>query len=504
MAAVTPNINQTRAMRVAMKRIEGFAKQFGEAHQNLARHAAFPLVLTPDLLYQIWANFVPEAPWTAVAHVLLSRLCRQVGYEMYEIDIVDRNLLLRELKEQFGQERLDQLAEFLLDYVAQRLNADDPDTQDLREAQEWTALAYTRPTEVARELAEALSERVKQKDNAELFRLTSLVRNLAEPLLEAGFEPLLIYSLRAESFARGNQDVAARETFEFDIAKVWIQGNSSLPTLHTQEFEVEISRQRGRAQFLTEVLGSCVGMEMVFLPSGSFFMGSLEDELERSRRESPQHKVTVPSIFMGRYPITQAQWRVVAAMKQVSRELNPDPSSFKGDNRPVERVSWHDAVEFCARLSQHTQRDYRLPTEAEWEYACRAGTTTPFHFGKSISSELANYRGSGVYGNGVKGVYRGETTPVNNFGFANPFGLCDMHGNVFEWCLDYWHENYEGAPTDGSAWITDGDHSSRILRGGSWYELPGNCRSAYRYKNYTDGRYFFVGFRVVCASLRIE
>lgn len=209
MAAVTPNINQARAMRVAMKRIEGFAKQFGEAHRNLACHAAFPFLLTPDLLYQIWANFVPEAPWTAVAHVLLSRLCRQVGYEMYEMDIADRNLLLRELKEQFGQRRLDELGEFLLDYVAQQLQGDDPDTQDLLEAQEWTALAYTKPSEAARELAEALSLRVKQQDMTEVFRLASLVETFGEPLVQSGFEPLLIYSDGMTTFVRGNQEGAA-------------------------------------------------------------------------------------------------------------------------------------------------------------------------------------------------------------------------------------------------------------------------------------------------------
>ena len=208
MAAVTPNINQARAMQVAVIRIEGFAKQFGEAHRNLARHAAFPFVLTPDLLYQIWANFVPEAPWTAVAHVLLSRLCRQVGYEMYEMDITDRNLLLRELKEQFGQKRFDELGEFLLDYVAQRLTEDDADTRDLAEAQEWTVLAYTKPDEAARELAQALSRRVKHKDMGEVLRFTSLIETFAEPLKEAGFEPLLIYNSGMKSFARGDFDGA--------------------------------------------------------------------------------------------------------------------------------------------------------------------------------------------------------------------------------------------------------------------------------------------------------
>ncbi|WP_392482762.1 hypothetical protein [Nostoc sp. C110] len=203
-----PTTNKEQEIRIAQRRVEGFAQQFGEAHRNLARHAAFPLVLTPDLLYQIWANFVPEAPWTTVAHVLLSRLCRQVSYEMYEMDIADRNLLLRELKGEFGQERFDELGEFLLDYVAQRLTDDDADTQDLREAQEWTALAYTKPDEVARELAQALSKRVNQEDMGDMLRLASLVETLAEPLLEAGFEPFLIYIDGIRSFVYGDLEQA--------------------------------------------------------------------------------------------------------------------------------------------------------------------------------------------------------------------------------------------------------------------------------------------------------
>ncbi|MFM6266048.1 MAG: formylglycine-generating enzyme family protein, partial [Dolichospermum sp.] len=163
------------------------------------------------------------------------------------------------------------------------------------------------------------------------------------------------------------------------------------------------------------------------------------------------------------------------------------PSRFKGDgstsltnHRPVEQVSWHDAVEFCARLSNYTKRPYRLPSEAEWEYACRAGTTTPFHFGDTITTELANYDGNYTYGDGPKGVYRGETTEVGSFKIANEFGLYDMHGNVWEWCQDDWHNNYEGAPTDGSAWISNNAKSYKLLRGGSWSYNPGYCRSAYR------------------------
>jgi len=204
--------NEEREMRVAVDRIVGFAKQFDEAHLNLACHAAFPLVLTPDLLYQIWAHFVPEAPWTAVARVLLSRLCRQVGYEMYEMDIAVRNLLLKELKEQFGQGRFDGLGAFLTDYVAQRLTEDEPDTQNLAQAQEWTALAYTKPDEVVRQLAEALALNVlrkKQQNRAEILRLASLVETFAKPLVEVGYEPLLIYARGMADFARGNLERAA-------------------------------------------------------------------------------------------------------------------------------------------------------------------------------------------------------------------------------------------------------------------------------------------------------
>ena len=181
-------------------------------------------------------------------------------------------------------------------------------------------------------------------------------------------------------------------------------------------------------------------------------MGSPEDEKGRDEDESPQHRVTVSTFFISRYPVTQAQWQAIASLDKVDIDLKADPSRFKGDNRPVEQVNWYDAVEFCARLSRETGREYILPSEAEWEYACRAGTTTPFHFGETITTDLANYNGNYTYGSGPKGVYREETTPVGSFS-PNAFGLSDMHGNVWEWCEDNWHNNYEGAPTDGSAWL---------------------------------------------------
>jgi formylglycine-generating enzyme required for sulfatase activity len=275
--------------------------------------------------------------------------------------------------------------------------------------------------------------------------------------------------------------------------------------------QLTLKRQAARNQCYDEALGEGVlPLRMMQIPAGTFLMGSPKDELERQESEGPQNEVTLSRFFMGKYPITQAQWRVMAALPQVERELKADPSHFKGDLHPVESVSWYDAVEFCDRLTILTNRQYRLPTEAEWEYACRAGTTTPFHFGKTITTELANYRGtdneeykwSGSYGDGPKGEHREETTPVNQFEGANAFGLCDMHGNVWEWCQDHWHSSYKGAPTDGSAWIEGGSSERRILRGGSWYFLPRYCRSAYRDDFEPGFGSDAYGFRVCCSAPR--
>ncbi len=237
---------------------------------------------------------------------------------------------------------------------------------------------------------------------------------------------------------------------------------------------------------------------MVYIPGGTFMMGSPEGE--GSDSEKPKHKVTIKPFHKGKYQVTQGQWRGVAALPKVNCDLKPNPSKFKGGKRPVEQVSWHDAVEFCARLSNLTGREYRLPSEAEWEYACRAGTTTPFYFGETITGKLANYNATTSFADEPEEEYRQKTMTVGQFP-SNAFGLYDMHGNVWEWCQDTPHENYEGAPTDGSAWI-DNDNPYRALRGGSWANDPRYCRSAYRNYNARAERDYIVnviGFRVVCA-----
>jgi formylglycine-generating enzyme required for sulfatase activity len=272
--------------------------------------------------------------------------------------------------------------------------------------------------------------------------------------------------------------------------------------------ELKLRRQTKTVPRFVELLAlesDALPLAIIWTPGGDFLMGS-PGELEDYDDEKPQHRVQVPSFAMGQYPVTQAQWRAVAQLPQQTQELDPDPSNFKGANHPVEQVSWDDATEFCARLAAHTGRAYRLPTEAEWEYACRAGTTTPFHFGETLSPEVANYDCSVTYGDrGVTGSQIGQTTPVDKYAIANRFGLSDMHGNVWEWCEDDWHNSYEGAPTDGSAWLESGnENSTKVRRGGSWRLSPGDCRSAYRIGNSRAFRYHGLGFRVACAAPRLS
>ncbi|MTJ30641.1 SUMF1/EgtB/PvdO family nonheme iron enzyme [Aphanizomenon sp. UHCC 0183] len=252
-----------------------------------------------------------------------------------------------------------------------------------------------------------------------------------------------------------------------------------------------IQRQQRIARYFIEDLGDGVTLEMAAIPGGSFMMGSPENELERSYSESPQHQVTVPSFFMAKYPVTMAQYQAI-----IGGIRHP---SFKSNNRSVETLNWNNTVAFCEKLSRRTGKNYRLPSEAEWEYACRAGTTTPFHFGETITTDLANYNGNFTYGNGVKGIYRNAKTKLGSFGVANNFGLYDMHGNVWEWCQDNWHRNYEGAPTDGSAWLDNAPNSGKSVRGGFWRDRPHYCRSAYR--GWESGTNFSrVSFRVVCSG----
>jgi formylglycine-generating enzyme required for sulfatase activity len=227
-----------------------------------------------------------------------------------------------------------------------------------------------------------------------------------------------------------------------------------------------------------------IGMKFVWIPPGNFMMGSPKEEKERQDNET-QHKVTLTKgFYMGVYAVTQEQYETV---------MGKNPSAFKGEkNLPVETVSWEDCQKFIKKLRDKDKKPYRLPTEAEWEYACRAGTKTPFHFGETISTDQANYVGDFIYGNGKKGVYRKKTTPVGSFP-ANAWGLHDMHGNVWQWCQD-WHGDYPQKDMVDPQGPENGER--RVLRGGSWYFYPEHCRSADRSRHVPGRRTFDIGFRL--------
>jgi formylglycine-generating enzyme required for sulfatase activity len=551
-----PN-NQANSTRedLTTRRIRVFAQRYGEKALFLAYHAAFPLTLTSDLLYCLRENFVTDCPWYAVADVLQSGLCQPAGYDLYEMEGKTRDALLRRLCNEFGEQRLKELANFMSQYVTSRLRVEDNNRALVfGERPNWTALAYMSPD--AQELIDIIKQELQRltasADAKERIRWGVLVENYAELLTEKGFQPLLLEWAQQIFDGEPIQDEEEKQVaavmgvflqpFDFDVAVITPDITSdNEPGEELQSFEFEtvtvdargqvINKEPNQAFYFVEVLGGvqtsptsnygqieqtsqieqeldnlqpeqeepvALGIEMVAIPGGTFEMGSPENEPERHESESPQHTVTVQPFFISKYPVTQAQWLFIAQLPQINQELDPEPSRFKGANRPVERVSWYDAVEFCSRLSQYTGRPYSLPSEAEWEYACRAGTTTPFHFGETITSELANYDANYTYGAGVKGTYREETTSVGSFGVANAFGLYDMHGNVWEWCADHWHENYQGAPTDGSAWLTN-NNFRLLLRGGSWHSYPASCRCAYRII-YNPEYHRNIGFRVVCTA----
>jgi len=233
------------------------------------------------------------------------------------------------------------------------------------------------------------------------------------------------------------------------------------------------------------------GIPFIWIPAGCFMMGAPDAEKEREYDEGPRHRVSLDGFWMSKYQITQGQWEAI---------MGNNPSRFKnGENYPVERINWDDTQAFIGKLNARGKAHFRLPTEAEWEYACRAGTTTPFYFGNTISSDTqVNYDGDHPYGDGPQEIYREETTPVGNFP-PNAFGLYDMHGNVLEWCQDWYDKKFYSSAeaTKRNPVCNNSESGYRVLRGGSWVNYAWNSRSAYRDWGAPDYRYLFIGARLV-------
>jgi formylglycine-generating enzyme required for sulfatase activity len=361
---------------------------------------------------------------------------------------------------------------------------------------EWVWRDYLNGNRVSNNLGKILDRLIEHASRKRYQSTTEVLADLKSPVSKSSPvkpSPPVQFS---QPISRNNA-----QTYHYEIITLNKRGDIA-------------QRQPGQNQGYVENTQG-LNIEMARIPAGKFMMGAPKNEAGRSNDEGPQHRVSVPEFAMSRTAITQAQWEVVAQLPQVLRSLTSAPARFNGKNNPVEQVSWEDCIEFCLRLSQASGNLYRLPSEAEWEYACRGGTTTPFHFGPTLSPQVANYDGNYTYGQGKKGEYRNRTIPVGSLNAPNAWGLHEMHGNLLEWCLDDWHESYEGAPGDGRAWIDNDNHyqnsqewltslltnqsrSGKLLRGGCWLSYPEFCRSANRFNGPRVFKFnVFIGFRIV-------
>jgi formylglycine-generating enzyme required for sulfatase activity len=480
-----------------------------------------------------------------------------VGYELYAMDTDVRAYLLQVMKQdnRIPADQMFAVARVLISYVDYLSRVNPGQRQQELQAQRWAAMTYLGDAECDRVVAEIIKAFVDSGDQggsndikAEFARLAQIIEKLIEKLRNypelVDLAENVSRSLTDPSFKSRREhnvngqvviipwvdrhddppktsdityfdfDVAEfievpeplrRIPYEFEVATIELRESRNLFGQKSKP-KVVINRRTKKDWQYVETLEPKLNLELVKIPAGSFMMGAGQNELESKESERPQHSVQVPEFYMGKYPITQAQWQFGASLPRVDQELDSDPSNFKGTNLPVEQVSWREAIEFCARLSLHTGRCYGLPSEAEWEYACRAGTVTPFHFGETIDPKVANYDGDDVYERVQKGIYRNKTISVGSLNAANEYGLCDMHGNVWEWCQDRWYNSYQGAPENGFAWINTNNKESntKVLRGGSWDSSPSSCRSAARSDDISVYRDFNIGFRLVSRASTLK
>jgi formylglycine-generating enzyme required for sulfatase activity len=421
----------------------------------------------------------------------------------------------------------------LSDLEPLRLDALQAETQgDLETADQlwWRVIAVSPVDAQAHEAVKRIAQKQAMTATPPSAASTSDALPRAKPRARGHFRPMGLLT-RRRALAIGALAAAGASAA---VVAPFIRRKLSLPTLRTIRFDfatvdekgIRRPAQRASAATFTEDLGSGNSLDMAAMPGGSFTMGSPNDEPERRPNEGPQHHIGLAPFFIGAAPITQAQWLAVIMTHpgKVQHDLDPSPSFFRGVDLPVESITWYEAEEYCRRLAAITGRDYRLPSEAQWEYACRAGSAGPFNVGPTITTDLANYcgaggavcgdsdgksiasdyydgqkYGSGAYGQGPAGIFRATTTRAGTFP-PNRFGLYDMHGNVWEFCLDIATATYNDAPADGGAFLAGPPDGNRILRGGSWSHNPAICRSAYRDAIPPDnpGWQGRIGMRVVC------
>jgi formylglycine-generating enzyme required for sulfatase activity len=440
----------------------------------MACHAAFAFVLTPELLNLLRINFLDNEPisWIAEIDILLSSLCRPVGDNLFQVEPTLRQVLLVELENQFGWFRLYELANFLLFYIEEK----PFQHKAAKEIYYWLARAYMEPERVIEELdksLDGLSSAASLSDIdrlAEQIRLTHIVEITSDALEESGSEkfPQLLaksraLAVRSQALAVHLYYTVAREAHAFPQDKKEKGVEPLVPTPFRDHF----------------LYGKAEGPEMVYLPGGTFTMG---DE-NMGDREKPVHQVTLSHFSVGKFSVTFEEYDQFC--DDTGREKPGDRGWGRG-RRPVIYVSWDDAVEYCKWLNKQTGQDYRLLTEAQWEYACRAGSEKAYCFGDD-EKQLGEYA---WYGEPYP--TRGSTHPVGEK-LANAWGLYDVHGNVWEWVQD-WYGDYPSEPQSDPYGPESG--SDRVFRGGGWLDAAGDCRSAYRYRYVPGYRVIDLGFRL--------
>ncbi|MCY7332133.1 MAG: SUMF1/EgtB/PvdO family nonheme iron enzyme [Pseudanabaena sp. CAN_BIN31] len=398
---------------------------------------------------------------------------------------------------------------------------DDPKLKFRKEVEKVVKRSNGKISAIARNLLTGKSQSFRistEEANAIISEILRPYQEYAKKLEE--YEQALLEAI-AEEFPFGEVLQAELKEYENHLGLreediIAIVTRIIVPKQAEQEERLKIEQRSFKVQadkptdYISENLGNGVTLDLLRIPAGKIMMGMPADERQialdnvvkyGNKREdvekwldwsTPQHQATLKEFWLGKFTITNAQWYAVMG-------TNPSEKydvKFQGKNQPVVGVSWDDTKEFCKKASEKTGKSIRLPSETEWEYACRAGTNTAFHFGETITSELVNYDGNYPYGDAPKGEYRQKTVNVDSFS-PNAWGLYQMHGNVWEWCEDVWHFNYKGIPQDGSPWLKDGQQNRHVVRGGSWLVIANDCRSAFRFRLDTGNSNYMLGFRVV-------
>ncbi|MFZ1415770.1 MAG: formylglycine-generating enzyme family protein [Defluviicoccus sp.] len=510
-----------RAVENARDALDRFARTYGELPLRLLLHAAVPQSFRGDTLNLLKINFVPEAgaDFSVDADVLLSPAVEAVGGGYFRLDPELRRQCLDLLDVVYrspGSRRSVRVAHFLLAYVdhveRQTVGGPDPLLSEYLATQRWVALAFIDPAAVARALAENVRDQIAGDRTAVHARLGSVAAALTIPL--GGHRALLDYARGIDALLSGDKEAAKRLLTPLGDEELRVGDIVLRPASELIGERERISAATGEERKAPPRIADFSVFrdvdapwcpEMVVIPAGEFLMGSPEKEEGRFDDEEPQHKVTIGTPFaIGRYPVTVGEYRKFveatghrhegglrvwtgSEWKEDASKSWQDPGFAQTDRNPVVGVNWRDAVAYCEWLAKETGKPYRLPSEAEWEYAARAGTTTRYSWGDAITEKNANFERK-----------VGKTSEVGAYP-PNPWGLYDMHGNVWEWVEDVWHENYKGAPVDGSAWTDkEGKDSSRdrVNRGGSWGSYPRYLRSANRFWNVPGSRGGTLGFRL--------